>query len=62
MTGAMMIGAMVGAAIIGVAMSRVMSHRTSWETPRGRYDEHSSKFFLSMKPKFNRPVGERNHF
>jgi hypothetical protein len=42
--------------------SRVMSHRTRWETPRGRYDEHNSKFSLSMKPKFNRPVGERNHF
>jgi hypothetical protein len=40
----------------------LMSHRTRWETPRGRYDEHSSKFSLSMKPKFNRPVGERNHF
>jgi hypothetical protein len=23
----------------------LMSHRTRWETPRGRYDEHSSKFF-----------------
>jgi hypothetical protein len=31
-------------------------------TPRGRYDEHNSKFSLSMKPRFNRPVGERNHF
>jgi hypothetical protein len=40
----------------------LMSHRTRWETPRGRYDEHNSKFSLSMKPKFNRPVGERNHF
>jgi hypothetical protein len=40
----------------------LMSHRTHWETPRGRYDEHRSKFSLSMKPKFNRPVGERNHF
>jgi hypothetical protein len=39
-----------------------MSQRTSWETPRGRYDEHNSKFSLSMKPKFNRPVGERNYF
>jgi hypothetical protein len=28
-------------------------------TPRGRYDEHNSKFSLSMKPRFNRPVGER---
>jgi hypothetical protein len=41
---------------------RVMSHRTRWETPRGRYDEHNIKFSLSMKPKFNRPVEERNHF
>jgi hypothetical protein len=31
-------------------------------TPRGRYDEHSDKFSLSMKPRFNRPAGERNHF
>jgi hypothetical protein len=40
----------------------LMSHRTRWETPTGRYDENNSKFSLSMKPKFNRPVGERNHF
>jgi hypothetical protein len=40
----------------------LISQRTRWETPRGRYDEHNSKFSLSMKPKFNRPVGERNHF
>jgi hypothetical protein len=32
------------------------------ETPRERYDEHSGKFSLSMKPRFNQPVGERNHF
>jgi hypothetical protein len=31
-------------------------------TPRGRYDEHNSKFSVSKKPRFNRPVGERNHF
>jgi hypothetical protein len=31
----------------------LMSHRTHWETPRGRYDKHISKFSLSMKPKFN---------
>jgi hypothetical protein len=38
-----------------IAMAtKLMSHRTSWETPRGRYDEHSGKFFLSMKPRFNR--------
>jgi hypothetical protein len=30
--------------------------------PRGRYDEHNSKFSLSMKQKFNQLVGERNHF
>jgi hypothetical protein len=40
----------------------LMSHRTRWETPRGRYDEHNSMFSLSMKPKFNRPIGERTHF
>jgi hypothetical protein len=39
-----------------------MSHRTSWETPRGSYDENNNKFSLSMKPRFNRPLGERNHF
>jgi hypothetical protein len=31
-------------------------------TPRGRCDEHINNFSLSIKPKFNRPVGERNHF
>jgi hypothetical protein len=30
--------------------------------PKRRYDEHSSKFSLSKKPRFNQPVGERNHF
>ena len=35
---------------------------TRWETPRGRFDEYSSKFSLSMKPRLNRPVGGRNHF
>jgi hypothetical protein len=40
----------------------LMSQRTRRETPRGRYDEHSSMFSLSMRPKFNQPVGERNHF
>jgi hypothetical protein len=29
----------------------LMSHRTSWETPRGRYDEHSSKSSLSYDTK-----------
>jgi hypothetical protein len=47
----------------GLAVAEaVISQRTSWETLRGRYDEHNNKFSLSMKPKFNRPVGERNHF
>jgi hypothetical protein len=27
-------------------------------TPRGRYDEHSSKFSLSKKPRFVDPVGK----
>jgi hypothetical protein len=31
-------------------------------TPRGRCDEHIDKFPLIMKPRFNLPVGERNHF
>jgi hypothetical protein len=28
-------------------------------TPRGRYDEHNSKFPSVVKPKFIKPVGER---
>ena len=36
--------------------------RACWETPRGRYDEHNSKFSLSKKPRFNRPVGEESRF
>jgi hypothetical protein len=44
-----------------VACRVVMSQRTRWEIPRGRYDEHISKFSLGMNPKFNRPVGERNN-
>jgi hypothetical protein len=35
---------------------------TQLGTPRGRYDEHSSKSFLSMKPRFIKPVGERTNF
>jgi hypothetical protein len=31
-------------------------------TPRGRYDERSSKSSLSMKPSFIEPVGERTNF
>jgi hypothetical protein len=31
-------------------------------TPRRRYDEHSSKSSLSMKPRFIEPVGERTNF
>jgi hypothetical protein len=31
-------------------------------TPRERYDEHSSKSSLSMKPRFIKPVGERTNF
>jgi hypothetical protein len=30
--------------------------------PRGRYDDHSSKSSLSMKPRFIEPVGERTNF
>ena len=40
--------------------SRLIAMR--WETPRGRFDERSSKFSLSMKPRLNRPVGGRTHF
>ena len=35
---------------------------SGWETPRGGCDEHSGKFSLSKKPRFNRPVGERRDF
>jgi hypothetical protein len=35
---------------------------TQLGTPRGRYDEHSSKSSLSMKPRFIEPVGERTNF
>jgi hypothetical protein len=31
-------------------------------TPKGRYDEHSSKSSLSMKLRFIEPVGERTNF
>jgi hypothetical protein len=31
---------------------------TQLGTPKGRYDEYSSKFSLSKKPRFNRPVGK----
>jgi hypothetical protein len=31
-------------------------------TPRESYDEHSIRFFLSIKPKFIEPVGERTNF
>jgi hypothetical protein len=31
---------------------------TQLGTPRGRYDEHSSKFSLSKKPRFIDPVGK----
>jgi hypothetical protein len=34
---------------------------TQLGTPRGRYDEHSSKSSLSMKPRFIEPVGERTN-
>jgi hypothetical protein len=33
-----------------------------WETPRERFDEYTGKFSLDMKPRFNRPVGERKQF
>jgi hypothetical protein len=31
---------------------------TQLGTPRGRYDEYSSKFSLSKKPRFIEPVGK----
>jgi hypothetical protein len=42
--------------------SKIIDTFETYQTPRGRYDEHSSKFFFSKKPRFNRPVGERNNF
>jgi hypothetical protein len=30
--------------------------------PRGRYDEHRSKSFISIKPRFIKPVEERTNF
>jgi hypothetical protein len=32
------------------------------ETPREGYDEHNSKYSLSVKPRFIEPVGERTNF
>ena len=32
-----------------------------WETPRGRYDAHSSKFSLRTKPRFIDPGGAKKH-
>jgi hypothetical protein len=32
---------------------------TQLGTPRGRYDEHSSNFSLSKKPRFVDPVGKK---
>jgi hypothetical protein len=34
----------------------------SWETSRGRYDEHINEFSLRKKSRFYPPIGERNHF
>jgi hypothetical protein len=35
---------------------------TQLETPRGRYEEHSSKSPLNMKLRFIEPLGERTNF
>jgi hypothetical protein len=35
---------------------------TQLGTPRGRYDEHSSKFPSVMKPRFIKPIEERTNF
>src|SRR5215216_5294518 len=35
--------------------------RARWGTPRGRYDEHSSKFSLSYETKVIEPVGPTKH-
>jgi hypothetical protein len=37
--------------LLHVACFIMMSHRTSWETPRGRYDEYNSKSSLSYDTK-----------
>jgi regulator of replication initiation timing len=36
---------------VKLSQRALMSQRTSWETPRGRYDEHNSKFCLSYETK-----------
>jgi regulator of replication initiation timing len=36
---------------VKLSQRALMSQRTSWETPRGRYDEHNSKFSLSYETK-----------
>jgi hypothetical protein len=48
----------------GLREKSLLVHSVDYQlgTPRGRYDEHNSKFSLSKKPRFNRPVGERNYF
>ena len=37
----------------------ILANRDPLGTPRGRYDEHSSKFSLSKKPRFNRTSRRR---
>jgi hypothetical protein len=34
---------------------------TQLGTPRGRYDEHNSKFSSVVKPRFIEPIGEYWH-
>jgi hypothetical protein len=36
----------------------IVRYSTQLGTPRGRYDEHSSKFPSVVKPRFIQPVGE----
>jgi hypothetical protein len=48
--------------IIVWGMLLIVRVGTQLGTPRGRYDEHSSKSSVSMKPRFIEPVGERTNF
>jgi hypothetical protein len=59
-TKAKYITALEAAKELGVVLLAVLA--TQLGTIRGRCDENSGKFPSIMKPRFNRPVGERNHF
>src|SRR3954464_5193343 len=45
---------------VGVELMKCRLHY--WKPQEKRYDEHSSKFSLSKKQRFNRPVGFGVHY